>query len=182
MNCEIRKLNWPIIHLLPHEHQPFDVIGRFVPVYDGEKWTYREILYKENRQKKYKDDTIDPKDYIDNNRQAIFLVVCDNLCVGAIRVSTGWSGDGIIEDLAVDILYRRQGLGRKLMDSAVKWCRDQHYRRIMLETQDNNLQACRFYITYGFALCGINTQKYALLSEYKDEIALYFYLDIGECL
>lgn len=159
MNCEIRKLNWPIIHLLPHEHQPFDVIGRFVPVYDGEKWTYREI-----------------------NRQAIFLAVCDNLCVGAIRVSTGWSGDGIIEDLAVDILYRRQGLGRKLMDSAVKWCRDQHYRRIMLETQDNNLQACRFYITYGFALCGINTQKYALLSEYKDETALYFYLDIGECL
>lgn len=51
MNSEIRKLNWPIIHLLPYEHQPFDVAGRFIPIYDGEKWSYREILYKESDRK-----------------------------------------------------------------------------------------------------------------------------------
>lgn len=178
MNCEIKRLDHLTAHFLPYEHQPFEVIGRFIPAYDGVKWSYKEVLCKESRQKKYKDDVIDPKDYIENDRQAIFLAVCDNLCVGAVRISTGWSGDAVIEDLAVGIQYRRQGLGKKLMDGAVAWCRKQRYERITLETQDNNLQACRFYVKYGFALCGINTKIYALMPEYRDETALYFCLEI----
>lgn len=63
------------------------------------------------------------------------------------------------------------------MDSAVAWCREKGQGAVSLETQNNNLQACRFYIKYGFELCGINTKKYAL-SEYKDETALYFYMKL----
>ena len=36
------------------------------------------------------------------------------------------------------------------MDSAVGWCKERQHNEIRLETQDNNLQACRFYIKYGF--------------------------------
>lgn len=30
----------------------------------------------------------------------------------------------------------------------------------------------------GGGLCGINTQKYALLPKYKEETALYFYMEL----
>lgn len=175
MNFSIEKLSEATSRFLPHVHQPFDIIGRFIPIYDGEKWSYKEILCNENRQKTYEDEAIDPKDYIDNQEQSMFLAVCNDLCVGSVRISTCWFGKGYIEDLTVDSQYRHMGIGKKLMDSAVIWCKEQQLSGIALETQDNNLQACRFYTKYGFELCGINTQKYTL-TEYKDETCLYFYL------
>lgn len=177
MDYEIVKLNEATARFLPHAHQPFDIIGRFIPIYDGEKWTYKEILCNENRQKTYKDEIIDPKDYIDNKKKAVFLAVRNSLCIGAVLVSTDWRGEGYIEDLAVDSECRRLGVGKKLMDSAVSWCREHRLNIITLETQDNNLQACRFYIKYGFMLCGVDTKLYAL-TEYEDEAALYFYMKL----
>lgn len=178
MDCDIRKLDSQTSHFLPHIHQPFDVIGYFVPMYDGKKWFYKEMLCTGNRQKKYEDDSIVPEDYIENKERAMFLAIRHDSCIGSIRISTDWFGDGHIDDLAVDAQYRHSGIGKSLMDSAVAWCRERQYSRVTLETQDNNLQACRFYIKYGFALCGINTQKYALLPKYKGETALYFYMEL----
>lgn len=180
MKYEIKRLDESTSCFLPHTHQPFDVIGRFIPLYDGEKWSYKEIRCSENRQKTYRDDPIDPMDYIENKEQAIFLAVSKDICVGSIRISTGWFGDGYIEDLAIDAQYRHLGIGKKLMESAVAWCKEQEYSGIALETQDINLQACRFYTKYGFELCGVNTRKYALLKECEDEIALYFYFRLSE--
>lgn len=182
MNCDIRKLDESSRCFLPHAHQPFDVIGRFIPMYDGETWSYREVLDDTHRQKKYRDDRIAPKDYIENKERAIFLAVCDDMCVGLVRMRVNWFGVGYIEDLAVDAQYRHMGIGQKLMDSAVDWCRELQIDRITLETQDNNVQACRFYIRYGFVICGIDTQKYSFLEECRDEIAIYFSLAISKMI
>lgn len=178
MECKIKKLDKTTAEFFPHPNQPFDIIGRIVPVYNGESWTYREIPHNENRCKAYRDETLDPGDYIDNKKQAVFLAFCGEKCVGSVRVSAGWLKKGYIEDLAVDKEYRRSGVGKRLMDSAVSWCREQGQGAVSLETQNNNLQACRFYIKYGFELCGINTKKYALSEKYSDEIALYFYMKL----
>lgn len=180
MDCTVVKLDESAICFLPHSNQPFDLIGKFIPVYDGEKWSYSEMLYDKDTEKQtktYKDEAFDPKDFIDSEQQAMFLAVCDNLCVGHITVGTGWLGKGYIEDLSVDSKYRHSGIGKKLMDSAVAWCKEHRLSGITLETQDVNLQACRFYIKYGYELSGINTKKYAL-SNYENEIALYFYLKL----
>lgn len=173
----IEKLDEETSRFFPHSHQPFDIIGRLIPIYNGEKWSYREILGDEHKEKLYKDEDLDPKDYINNKKQTVFLALCGGQCVGSVRVSAGWLKKGYIEDLNVDKEYRRSGIGKKLMDSAVAWCREQEQGAVSLETQNNNLQACRFYIKYGFELCGINTKKYAL-SEHKDETALYFYMKL----
>lgn len=177
MNYEILKLNEGTSRFLPHLNQPFEITGRFVPIYDGKKWTYKEILFTEKSQKTYEDENIDPRDYTDNSKQAMFLAVCGGVCIGTVRISTGWREQGYIEDLTVDAAYRRKGVGKKLMDSAVDWCREQKLNRIILETQDNNLYACRFYVKYGFELCGIDTKKY-VLTEYENETALYFYMKL----
>lgn len=177
MKVDIIKLDENTKHFLPHAQQPFDVIGRFIPIYNGEKWSYKEKLCNENRQKTYEDEVINPDDYIDNEEQAIFLAISGNVCVGSIRISTCWFGNAYIEDVSIDAQCRHLGIGRSLMDGAVNWCKERQFSGIALETQDNNLQACRFYTKYGFKLCGINTQKYAL-TRYKDETALYFYYSL----
>ena len=174
---EIVKLSEATSRFLPHPNRPFEIFGRFVPIYDGEKWAYKEILFTEKSCKTYDDEPFDPKDYTDSGKRAMFLAVCNDICIGTVRINTGWREEGYIEDIAVDAGYRHIGVGKKLMDSAVDWCREQKLNRITLETQDNNLNACRFYVKYGFELCGIDTKKY-VLTEYENETALYFYMKL----
>lgn len=48
---------------------------------------------------------------------------------------------------------------------------------LALETQDNNLQACRFYQRMGFRLGGVNTMLYKNFRKpVRDETALFWYL------
>ncbi len=48
---------------------------------------------------------------------------------------------------------------------------------LALETQDNNLQACRFYQRMGFRLGGVNTMLYKnFRKSVRDETALFWYL------
>jgi ribosomal protein S18 acetylase RimI-like enzyme len=62
------------------------------------------------------------------------------------------------------------------MQKAVDWARERNLPGIMLETQDVNVPACRFYENLGFKLRGIDTHLYKGLNPNTDEIALYWYL------
>lgn len=178
MNLTIEQLNPDNSRYLPHEFQPFDIIGRFVPMYDGKSWSHSEILFDEHRQKTYEaTDDYSPEEYIGSDSQTIFLAIAGGECVGMVRISQCWFGYGYIDDIMVDREYRHIGIGVKLLDAASAWCRAHKLQGIVLETQDNNLQACRFYTKYGFKLCGVNTEKYSL-TKYKDEISLYFKLNL----
>jgi streptothricin acetyltransferase len=73
--------------LLPRPQEPFEIIGRLIPKYDGNEWTYTEELLDTPREKLYPDDSFDPKTYIDNPSEAAFLAMADGNCVGSIRVS-----------------------------------------------------------------------------------------------
>ena len=67
------------------------------------------------------------------------------------------------------------------MNAAVNWGNENGYYGISLETQDNNLLACRFYLKYGFRLGGIDRYSYDAFPN-RGETALYFYLlpDFGQ--
>ena len=47
---------------------------------------------------------------------------------------------------------------------------------IRLETQTNNVTACRFYQRYGFKIGGFDKYLYTALGKEREEIALYWYL------
>jgi ribosomal protein S18 acetylase RimI-like enzyme len=72
--------------------------------------------------------------------------------------------------------YRGQGVGYALIQRAVEWAKSTGLPGIMLETQDNNVAACRLYQRCGFELCGFDTHLYKGLDPATDEIALYWYL------
>jgi ribosomal protein S18 acetylase RimI-like enzyme len=164
-----------MLYLLPHLQQPFDIIGKLVPTYDGTEWKIAEQLINPKKVKTYPDDSYDPMDYIDNPDQAAFLAMLNDECVGSIRVCKRWNGNAFIDDLAIDCAHRGHGVGSMLMDAAVQWGKEKGMNEVSLETQDWNLLACRFYLKYGFRLGGIDTMVYTH-PLYKGETALYFYL------
>jgi len=66
------------------------------------------------------------------------------------------------------------------MARAVAWAETKQLPGIMLETQNNNVAACRFYERCGFKLGGFDRYLYKGITQSTEEIALYWYLFFGE--
>ncbi|MGZ9226837.1 MAG: GNAT family N-acetyltransferase [Anaerolineales bacterium] len=126
--------------------------------------------------KQYQPDEVDYSEYISNPDKTIFLAYVDNEPAGQIRIRKYWNGYAYIDDFAVDAQHRRHGIGGALMQRAMEWAKDKGFPGIMLETQNNNVAACRFYESCGFELGGFDVYLYKGLNRATDEIALYWYL------
>lgn len=180
MNYKIYKFNKTLLNYLPHKQQPFDVIGRIIPIYNGNMWYLKEDLFDKPYQKTYPDEKYDPQTYIDDDDQVAYIAILDKKCIGSIRVSKRWNNNAFIDDLLVDRNYRRKGIGSSLMDKAVAWSKEKGLNGVSLETQNNNLLACRFYLKYGFKLGGMDQLVYTTYknqySQCNKDIAFYFYL------
>lgn len=85
-----------------------------------------------------------------------------------------WNNSFYIENILVNEKYRQQGIGIKLIKSAIKEARKLNSRVIELETQNTNYPAIQFYRRMGFNITGLNTRLY----ENPEEIALFMTLDI----
>ena len=66
-------------------------------------------------------------------------------------------------------------VGTCLIPRAKAWAREMSLSGLMLETQDNNMGACRLNMSCGFKLKGFDTCLYAGIEGCRDEIALYWY-------
>jgi streptothricin acetyltransferase len=175
MEYKIVRFDYTMLDLLPQPQEAFEIIGRLVPRYDGKEWSISEILLDTPYMKTYPDDVFDPKIYVENPNEAAYIAMLDGQRVGSIRVGRRWNKNAFIDDLLVDQTHRGRGVGTMLMNAAVQWGKENGFHGISLETQDNNLLACRFYLKYGFKLGGIDRHSYDAFQN-SDETALYFYL------
>ena len=178
MKFEILPLTAATGRCLSLENDPFPLLGRLVPRYDGRTWTVGEELWETAGEKTYPPDPFEPADYMDSPDKALFLALAGEACLGRIRIGKSWNGDGRVEDLAVRRPCRGRGVGTALMDAAVAWAEEKGLDGLTLETQDNNLPACRFYLKYGFVLGGIDARVYHH-TPHRKETALYFYLPLS---
>src|SRR5690554_3363144 len=91
--------------------------------------------------KKYpeRDRQYDYSDYIDNPNRAIYLAYHGDRAVGQIILSTSWNNYALIEDIRVDISYRKQGIGTRLIGYAKEWAKQRGLAGLRLETQNNNI-------------------------------------------
>lgn len=72
---------------------------------------------------------------------------------------------------------RGKGVGTALMQRAVEWAKDKGLYGLALETQDDNLLACRFYSKYGFVIGSINTMLYKNFEKpWSDATGVFWYL------
>lgn len=72
-------------------------------------------------------------------------------------------------DIRVAPAMRRQGLGAMLFQAVEEWSRVRHCVMLKVETQNNNVPACRFYQRQRCSLSGVNFGAYP---EFPDEVQL----------
>lgn len=129
------------------------------------------------RTKRYEhDDPDDLASYIGVDSKLAVIAYNNGHPAGLLLVSENWNGYALIDNIKVDIAQRKAGIGRMLIDAAVKWAKSRNLPGIMLETQDNNVNACLFYQHYGFVLRGFDTGIYSAMPATSDETALFWYL------
>ncbi len=71
-----------------------------------------------------------------------------------------WNNTVFVWRLMIDQDYRRQGIGRRLWARAVDFARRSDVRALLVETQNTNVPACRFYAEMGCILCGLHEAFY----------------------
>jgi ribosomal protein S18 acetylase RimI-like enzyme len=85
-----------------------------------------------------------------------------------------WRDAGFVWNIVIDRACRGQGLGSRLMNRVIEWGRREGLRAIILETQTNNWQACRFYQRLGFGLTGIDDHYYTNHDVADKEVAIFW--------
>lgn len=134
------------------------------------------IIEVPGNKKRYGKDNIDYTTYIDNPGKVVFLAYVDRQIAGQIILRKNWNTYAYIEDIAVDVKLRRRGIGKRLISRAKCWAQERNLPGIMLETQNNNVRACKFYESCGYQLRGFDTYLYKGIKSDTDEVALFWYL------
>jgi GNAT superfamily N-acetyltransferase len=79
-------------------------------------------------------------------------------------------------DLRVAPLYQGQGIGRALFQHVEHWARARDDALLEIETQNNNVAACRFYAAQGCTLGTIDRFAY---DDLPDETRLIWYKELS---
>jgi ribosomal protein S18 acetylase RimI-like enzyme len=69
--------------------------------------------------------------------------------------------------------FRRAGIGRALMEQVIAKAQQEHLAMVVLETQNTNVDAIRFYRAMGFSLEAIDLSLYFHLSTDSDTTAFF---------
>ena len=81
----------------------------------------------------------------------------------------------VLWDIRVSPDARGQGVGSALFERVEAWARLHGCRQLKVETQNINVQACRFYARHG---CQLRAIHYAAYPELPEEIQLFWYKDL----
>ncbi len=97
----------------------------------------------------------------------------DQLIGFALTEACQWNRTLWIWEFHVAASHRRQGIGRRLMDTLAENARQAGFRILGLETQNTNLPAITFYRSLGFELDGIDLSFYTNTDMTDGEVALF---------
>lgn len=171
---EIVTINHQNLADINKANQPFEIIGKIKPTFVGGIWTYTEEIYEQSYIKAYPNDLCDYAVYINNPDKTVFFAYSGAECIGQIILKRDWNSYAFIEDICVAKSARGQGVGTALIQKAIEWAKNSHLKGLALETQDNNLLACRFYAKCGFIIGAVNTMYYKNFDQ--EEFAVFWYL------
>ena len=174
MDIQIRQMDAQSIQQVDHFNRNSMVNSKLVLHVENNQLTY-SIVSVEPYEKVLSVDAEDYTTFIDNPQKVIFFADVDEKPVGQIKMVPWWNKFAYVEELVVDTEFRAKGVGHALMTRAIQWAKQQHFPGITLETQDNNVPACKFYEKCGFVLTGFDLYAYKNLDN-ASEIALYWYL------
>ncbi|MCT4598145.1 MAG: GNAT family N-acetyltransferase [Vallitalea sp.] len=148
------------------------------------------MLVEESVEPYWKDyDTIDSNpslliDKFDLSNWRVLSTFDGDTRVGGAIIAYNTEGINILEgkddlvvvwDIRINKDYRGMGIGTKIFERCIKWARNNKCTRVKVETQNNNVKACKFYVSKGAKLSNINRYYY---KDYPDEVQLIWSIDL----
>lgn len=152
----------------------FSIGQRLVPRVEGGEMVYT-VVETQGGTKRYATEVLDPTSILVDPDRTIFLAYVEEQIAGQIVLRRNWNQYAFIEDIVVDKGFRRRGVGAGLMEAAKAWAQENGLAGLMLETQDNNVSACKFYEASGFRLGGLDHYLYKGIDPHTEEVALFWY-------
>ncbi len=157
-------------------NEPFPLWGRMIPSYENETWHYtvEEFAPQDISEMCFPDEDYDYDSLAGNH---VFVGAYDgDQCVGLAVLADDWFKYMYLDDLKVCKRYRKQGVGKALLDQALEIAHERNYNGLYTIGQDNNLSACLFYLKMGFVIGGFDNHIYSGTAQ-ENKANIMFYLD-----
>ena len=169
---EVRRITRASAGDLRLKNEAFPMPGRFIPALSEGVWTYRTERYPECRWMTFPDEAYDFETVEKNG--AAFGAYEDGVCVGLAVYQNYYFGYWYLLDLKVSAAARGKGAGKALIEAGMAEARKRGYIGLFTQAQDNNLNACLFYLKTGFAIGGFDNRVYrGTKQEGKADIIFY---------
>lgn len=110
-----------------------------------------------------------------NSKSEIIAGITIALKTKGLNMLEGRNDLAVIWDIRVKPEYRNHGVGTLLFQQAIDFSRREKCKTLKIETQNNNVNACRFYASQNCYLGGIHANAY---EEFPSEIQFLFYKNI----
>lgn len=135
--------------------------------------TFREVRLPRPMRVKYpRDPQLLADEWI--MRSGFIVAVNDGRVIGYMAFMDGPSPNSAwATDLVVGQSERRQGVGTKLVNAGIQWCRDRGLSRIYMEMQSKNFPAISIAKKTGLRFAGYSDNYFP-----DQDIALFFSMDL----
>lgn len=158
------------------KNEPFSLYGKMVLRFVDGKWSYLIQSFPENEVTEmcFPDENYNYGELIKDH---VFIGAYDGeKCVGLAVLADDMFKYMYLDDLKVSQKYRKQGVGKALIEKALEVAHQKNYNGIYTIVQDNNVGACMFYLNTGFEIGGFDNRVYRGTSQ-EHKANIYFYLD-----
>ena len=107
--------------------------------------------------------------------QGMSFAAYDGECMVGVAIAepAGWNRSLWIREFGISSPYRRQGVGRRLIDRVALHAVKESLRVLVCETQTSNVPAIDFYRSVGFEVAGIDLSYYSNDDVQAGEVALF---------
>src|SRR5688572_10889265 len=120
MRITIEEINRNNLHHANQCHGPFVVDS--VLQLSAENGVIRyTVVPTAPYEKRYPPNEVDYTTYIEDDDKTAYLAYADGELAGEIVIRQWWNNFAYIEDLAVAERFRRAGIGRLLVEQAIRW-------------------------------------------------------------
>ena len=177
MNVVIERVSETTVQHINQIDAPFKVDSRLKLQINGDsiEFTVETIPEYIKRYSDEEDGIDDPSEYSGNADKVAYIAFVDEQLAGQILIRKSWNNYAYIENIKIAGDFRNRGIATKLLACAKAWAKELQLPGIALETQNNNVAACKLYHKNGFRIGGFDFNLYKGLKQDTKEIALYWY-------
>lgn len=169
---EIRRITKENAADLNLKNEPFEMPGRFIPALKDGVWSYRTELFDKAESMVFPDENYDFEETA--AKGIIFGAYEDGKCIGVAIYQDYWLKYMYLYDLKVSSGARGKGVGKQLIEAGMEEAKKRGYLGLYTQAQDNNLNACMFYLKAGFEIGGFDNRTYrGTKQEGKADIIFY---------